>query len=212
MTPTNRASPAAGFTLLEVTIAAAFMIPILFAMVTMGSVVSKGTAEVESRATVEDAVRRATTRISTLTRSASQGSVRVQALADDGAKGIVKGDWILPETLTQYDSLRFQTVKAAPTVSSPNLDDPVTVRFVMDANETDNDVDDDGDGLIDEGRLLLEFARTPPITVAIATGVEECTFAYADGAMNLTLKCALRRKNGHVDRVQVEKTYYLRNP
>ena len=78
----------------------------------------------------------------------------------------------------------------------------------MDASETDNDVDDDGDGLIDEGALHYE---TENVRVTLLDGVETCEFTLDGSVLIFALHIARLDSSRRVRRAVVERRIYLRN-
>ena len=88
------------------------------------------------------------------------------------------------------------------------LTSPRRIVFALEASETDNDVDDDGDGLIDEGTITL---LQNSITLAILKDVEECSFSLDGRMLMMRLQVARRNSEGRIYRCFLEQRFYLRN-
>jgi hypothetical protein len=60
-----------------------------------------------------------------------------------------------PTSAFGSDNLRFQTPSFVSNTGIVTLNAPVTVALLMDTRETDNGIDDDHDGLVDERMLVV---------------------------------------------------------
>ena len=85
---------------------------------------------------------------------------------------------------------------------------PRSLTFAMEDGETANGIDDDGDGLIDEGAVRLVHDNS---TVAMISGVEDCGFCFDGRMLGIRLRVARRDGQGRTFRGYQEQWYYLRN-
>ena len=200
-----------GLTLIEVSISAAFMVPILFAMITMGNTVSKATAVNEARSRATEVLRTITANFERCIRSASLVTIATEDPNTNTQKAYgTTNSWTKAQSMVKHTSLKFQAVDKAPTESS-SLGVPVAFRFELDPDEAKNGLDDDGDGLVDEGRLVMYRGPTAN-PVVLASAVEKCDFIIADGAVTVSLTVAAKVGPRRLVRSQLSKTYFLRNP
>lgn len=133
------------FTLVEVVIAASvLMIIVVVALGTMGTMtehVAVSTVQLDLRSRAHDAAVLMQRELRAISRT---------TIALDGVDP-VSG---------KFTRVRFRSVAGFDTaekkvVLDPAAGDPHDVRFELEPTETSNEKDDDGDGLIDEGRLVL---------------------------------------------------------
>ena len=71
---------------------------------------------------------------------------------------------VLPLVLVNSDNIQFQRVVGVG-VGGPILGSVVTIRFELVGTETANGLDDNGDGRIDEGRVVLIVGPADPIVL-----------------------------------------------
>ena len=64
-----------------------------------------------------------------------------------------------------------------------------TLELVRDPSEPLNALDDDGDGMIDEGRLIMKIGK---MTVVLADNVEICTFTLEGSVVRFAIRCCRR--------------------
>ena len=89
-----------------------------------------------------------------------------------------------------------------------SLTTPRIFQLVLDDGELDNDIDDDGDGMIDEGRVTLEYDG---VTVTMAQNIEVMTFTLTGRLLTIRLNSAVALPGGGVQRFSTEETFYVRN-
>jgi hypothetical protein len=88
------------------------------------------------------------------------------------------------------------------------LSDPCTLSFQIEASETDNDVDDDGDGLIDEGTMRMTSSVGD---IMLVRDIERCTFSFAGNLLTIEMGSARAMRGGQIHRATVEQSYFMRN-
>ena len=117
----------------------------------------------DQSAEVLESLRRSMQRVAQLVRPASMTTIRCQAIqADvDAGKAASVGDWIEPTDLEARPGIRFQSSDGVMSMNASALTPPREITFVMEAGEVDNDLDDDGDGMVDEGEISVRFSATP---------------------------------------------------
>ena len=82
------------------------------------------------------------------------------------------------------------------------------LSFRMDPAETKNSIDDDGDGMIDEGSLVLAIRGSH---VALIRNVESCRIRLDGRVLRIALKIASVGSAGKIKRYTMRRSYYLRN-
>lgn len=200
-----------GFTLLELMIVVILAVPILAAILSTTDRASRSVSATEQSSETSETARRVASRIGRIVRAASWSTFRVRATqADvDAAKASFVGEWIPAEELDPRSNIRFQSASGTVNLNATVLTSPRELEFVLDDEETANGADDDDDGLVDEGRLMLlyESARVP-----LASGVETCTFELDDGVLRFWVQCAGRDSSGTVHRAVAQHVWLVRNP
>ena len=173
-----------GFTLIELTITMVVFVPILLAVLSTAQRVGRTLSASEKSAEAAEGLQRITDRAGRLIRAAHLSTFRVKAEKADVKAGRASaiGEWMAVVNLDPRDNIQFQASSASLSSTVVSLTTPRELEFVMDANETDNDRDDDGDGLVDEGRLFLRYES---FRVPILGGVEACSFQLDGQAFRL---------------------------
>jgi hypothetical protein len=82
------------------------------------------------------------------------------------------------------------------------------IRFQRDANELANGLDDDRDGLVDEGGLYLDDAGA---SVRLTDAVEVFRVSRTGRVLVVTIQCSGRNSEGGMHRSRFDQTIILRN-
>lgn len=199
-----------GFTLIEIIIVSVMMVPVIMAIMGTSRLVRSSIDTNERRASVQQVLRETIERVGTLVRSAVLSTARVRATqADvDAAKAANVGDWIAPVDLDPRPNVRFQSAAGTLSLNASVLTPPREIEFRMDSAEVANGIDDDGNGLVDDGALYLLYNTKP---VLLLDGVEACTFTFEDGMLRVSLDCGRVDAAGRVHRSSIEHSFHLRN-
>jgi hypothetical protein len=157
-----------------------------------------------------ETLRRTFARLGHLLRPAKLSTIQESAIQADVTNGVatVVGEWMAPIDLAPRPGIRFTAAQGLLSSTVNVSTTPRELRFTLETGETANGVDDDNDGLIDEGALILTWEGTP---VVVADQLEICEFATEDRLLRVTLQCARLDRDGHVCRAVMSQTYYLRN-
>ncbi len=220
-------SPEHGFTLIEVLISSVIIVPILFAVISTKDVVRNTISANERRADTGDHVRRIARRLRQLVRPGLLSTVKIRATqadvdlatAEEAARFAAKplgipmyiptlDDWISPGNLNPRDNIQFQGADDGLAMNASALTSPRVLEFRIDPNEADNDLDDDGDGIVDEGKLHFQYDG---LSFVLLENVESCTFALDDGILLLSLQVARSDASGRIHRASIRQRVYLRN-
>lgn len=200
-----------GFTLVEVLIVVAVSVPVLLGVLATSERVSRTVSSSERNADAATAGRKVAERAGRMIRAAKRSTFRVRATqADvDASKASTVGEWITVTELDPRPNLQFQSASGTLSFNATSLTSPRAFEFVRDSNETANGTDDDGDGLVDEGKLFLHYEGT---RVLIADMVETCSFQIDGRAVRFSLQCARRDNSGQVHRAVAAHVWFVRNP
>ncbi len=188
-----------GFTLIETLFASALMALLLYAIYSTSSTVARQLHTVERAADVAKKVQTSIETAIRFMRSASLNSVVVY----NGTS------WITPVDATPYTAIRFQRVLGLQTKTSSPLSNPRTLEWVRDPRETANGVDDDGDGQVDEG--FLRLTDEDGSKRILVEGVEIFELTRTSRRLMVTVQCAVRDAEKHVQRLRAVENLTLRN-
>ncbi len=227
----------AGFTVVEITIVTVVLVAILGAILSTAGAVQDSVSTNERSAGVEERLRILSDRIRRALRPASLSSFKTRALQIDvdTAKAeraalfyeakltgslttyyeavnypIPKlGDWIFPVSgIVNRSNLQYRAAPGVLSMNIQNLTPERSLEFVMDPKELANGKDDDGDGLVDEGRLF--FYRDGK-RIWMAEDLEKVAFTVQGRAIVFQLTCARRDSSGGVVRMAQVHTVQIRN-
>lgn len=216
-----------GFTLIEVLVSSVILIPILMAVLATRDVVGTTMNANERRADVGDHLRRVARRVRKIARPGLISSVRARALQVDidaaqdaeNRRAIdnplsapipipALGDWVHPNEDDPKINIRFVCADGRLALNAAAITTPRSLEFELDPNELDNDKDDDGDGLIDEGKLFFRYGGT---SMVLLDNVESCTFAMKNGILILSLQVAGHDARGRIHRAMTKQRIMMRN-
>lgn len=198
-----------GFTLVELVLVATLL---TMAMAIVGMCMNTATQSLNADDLVGramESLQRSAVRISQVARPCSLTTYRVAAVASDvPALASAVGEWIEPVDGDPRASIMFQSASGVLSMNASALTGPRIFTLELDAGEVDNDIDDDGDGMIDEGRVVLDYEG---IKVALASNIEGCTFTLTGRLLAIELRSAARARGGLLQRFTIRETIYLRN-
>ena len=225
---TERSATERGFTLVEVVVTSVVLVPILFAILSTRDVVTRTISTNDRRADTSNHVRRVSRRVRQIARPGLLSSVKTRALQLDIDLAIAAesqrqikdptgepvfmpalGDWISPYEFGSRNSLQFMSADGNLALNSGAVTAPRSLEFELDPNEFDNGIDDDKDGIVDEGKLYFRYDGSSYVLLA---NVEACTFSFQDGVLVLFLQAARRENTGkRMHRASVRQRIYFRN-
>lgn len=168
-------SKRAGFTIIEAVIAAALLATIiglsLGFMATTTDHVAMGTIRLDLQARAQDAGKL----IERELRTASRNNLVLSNAYPVGAGAYT---WVSYRSVVGFDT-SSEAALLDPTFASGNFH---SIRFVLGGGETANAADDDGDGLIDEGSLVLYRSGVALATIAENVDGSTVEFLLCAGA------------------------------
>lgn len=207
-------STAQGFTLVEVSITAVVLAIVIIGVGATGSIASRTMATTDRRADAVERVLHFFQRVDELSRAGVLSTYAVQAGAADVAAGRAArvGDWIDPVDGQARNSVRFAAADGNLAMSASSVTQPIELHFRRDEAEdpatnpsAQPDRDDDGDGLVDEGRIDLRYEDTE---VTIVTGVDRCDMTLVGHGLTIEVRTARR---GSAPQVELTRVFTLRN-
>ncbi len=193
------ATASAGFTLVEVLVVTALLLPMLIAIATTTGLVQNSMSVNEVRGDLSRKMHRVAEDVGRLMRSAALSTMEHRHEPGEA--------WHFPTELVTGVSLRFRHAEGLLSINATSLSSLRTLEFVLEPGETDNGLDDDGDGLVDEGSLM-QFQDG--ISWRLARDVEFCTFTLEGRVMRFVLTCA-REVDGRILRATVRRSCFIRN-
>ena len=210
-----------GYTLLELMVAVAIALPLLGSMVASKQAIVDDVSAQNAAANTAEVCRALGQRMTSLVRAGYMSTLATKATQADVDAAIAAqainpaveiptlGDWVAVPDGSTRTTLRFQSANGVDVDNSLLV---MTVarefEFVLEPTEADNDTDDDGDGLVDEGSMWLRQGAT---VLQVAGGVELCQFEVEGRALAFELRCARRDNHGRVYRATSQHQIYLRN-
>ena len=210
-----------GFTLIELMVVCVLALPILAAVMSANVVVREEMLVSEAGAAAAESCRLAGQRLALLARSGLLSTCQVQATqADVDAATLAHltnpnvvipavGDWISPPASGARPTFRFQSADGILSMNASALTPIREFQFIMDPDESDNGLDDNGNGMVDEGRLQLRIGALP--VQLVLAGVETCEFSLSGRVLSIHLSCARRDRQGRVYRATTTQCIYMRN-
>lgn len=198
-----------GFTLVEVTLVASLLAMVLAAVTSCLTTATRSIHLDDKIAVSMESLQRSAVRVSQIMRPCSISSYRVMSTSVDVPDyATAANEWMEPIDGDPRPQIQFQAATGVLSLNASSLTDRRVLRLQLENGETDNDADDDGDGLVDESRLILEYDGIP---VALASGLEAATFTLTGRLLEIELRSAARTRDGTVQRFTARETLYLRN-
>ncbi len=195
-----RSSSAAGFTLLEVLAASALMLPILIVVLSTVDVIQNSMNVNERRASLMQTMHKVSDEFERQLRPAALSTVEHRVTPG--------GAWEDPIELQPAVGMRFRCADGSLSMNAAALTSVRTFELVLEEGETDNGIDDDGDGMVDEAYLMR---RQDGDSWPIARGVESLTFTMEGRIVRVSLTCARRMNDGHLVRSSIQRNCFVRN-
>ncbi len=214
-----RKKAAHGFTLIELLIAVSVLAIMMSAIGNVTSATNDA-VEIHNRsAEVATMARRNLQRVSWFTRPAKLSTIKVQATAIDVKYGYATnvGEWIDPPPIgaTPEDyrpGIQFLAASSVGGKMVMNAALSTATReliFTTDPGEiAGNNIDDDGDDLVDEGYVSLEHEG---VTITVVRNVMECEFKLDGRLLTVQFELANRDSKGRIHTSKIEQHIYLRN-
>ena len=199
-----------GFTLVELIIVMALLMPILGVVLSSSDVALQSMRASEAAADAVENVQRIAQRVTQFIRPAVLSTYRMEATDADVALGraATAGEWIDPVDLEPRTAMQFRSADGVLAINASALTPVRVLRFRLDPGETVDGTDEDGDRLVDEGSIVYE---TEGDEIVIGTGIEQCTFTLDARKITLRLRAAKRRGDGTIARATTIQALTFRN-
>jgi Tfp pilus assembly protein PilE len=209
--PPHRA--AAGFTLVELAIVAAVLVPLLLIVGTATKGVSGAIAANDRAAEVNSLEERALGEIARVLHFGRIGTLCTQATKADVKAGLAAavGDWFAMPARVPRSTMQLWSLTGEQQLPLQPPAELCTMEFVRSSKEKANGIDDDRNGLVDDGELRC---TTGNLSTRLLGGVDLCTFVLDTGVVRVTLRygkpCPMGQGTG-VRRTTLIHTVSLRN-
>lgn len=199
-----------GSSLIELLVVVAVLLPILTSINKMNLVVTRTVNADDHAAEVTENLRKTAQRIGGLLRPGKLSTFQVQAVQSDVDAGLATnlGEWISPTDLSPRESIRFLAAEGLLSMNARLDTPPRQLTWSLDTSELRNGVDDDDDGLVDEGELTLLYGA---VRVPLARNLELCEFTFDGRLVSLRLRAAQRDSQKRIFRTTIEQAFYVRN-
>jgi len=210
MSQRNPRRTSGGFTLVEVMIAATITAVMMAAIWNSTTVATRSTEQNVASAESITQCRRYLERVAKLVLPAKMSTLKMPATAADVTNLLATtvGEWIdAPGDAEWRGGLQFVAAKGELKMNAALLTSMRALHFTMEPTEIDNNADDDGDGLIDEGTVSLLHDGS---VIHVLQGVETCSFQLTDRLLAIRMRCGLE-KNGRTHRADLTQHIFLRN-
>jgi len=196
--------------MVEIVIVVALMTTMLAAIWNVSTAVNSTVNSNSRSAEVASSVRTTLRRVGSFSRPAKMTTIMVQAVQQDVTAGLATavGEWIPPTDLVWRPGIEFQAASGLLSMNAALSTSPRRLTFAIEPGESANGLDDDGDGLVDEGevRLLHDL-----VTVAVVRNIEECLFQLDGRMLRVRIAGGRSDQKGIVYRTVLEQSFYLRN-
>ena len=198
-----------GFTLVELTLVASLLAMVMAGIATFLSAATTSIRLDDNVAVAMESLQRSAIRVSQVMRPCSISTYRVLSTAADvPLTAAAAGEWIEPVDGESRAAIQFRSATGALSLNAEQLTDPRGFRLEVETGETANGADDDNDGMVDEGRLMMDYDGIP---VALASNLEAATFTLNGRLLTITLQPAARTRAGVMQRFVANEVLYLRN-
>jgi len=182
----------------------------VFAITRTTTVVNRTVDTNVSAAETVGYLRRASRRIAEFVRPGKLSTVMVPAIKDDvdAARATSIGEWIAPTDLVWRPGIEFKSASGLLSINASLSTLPRRLVHSLESGELPNDLDDDGDGLVDEGTIAL---RENGVTLSLIRNVEKFSLSLEGRLLRMRLRIARKDGEGRVLRSFLEQTFYMRN-
>lgn len=205
----------AGYTMVEVAITSVMLMLLMAAFYKASQSFTSSIRVNERTAAVCDRLDIAMHTVERVIRAADAKSLRSKATPDDVSRATVQnklipmvGEWAKDVLDVPRTTLQFLILKDAGSTSSVQTTSRCGLRFVLDPAEQQNGKDDNGNGLVDEGRLVYENGSE---VVTILPGVESFSLTVDGRVVRITVRLAQKEAGGRIHRAALSRSIYVRN-
>ena len=186
------------------------IVTILAAVWNTSEVVSSTVTQNSNSAEAATQARRTINSIGSFLRTAKLSTMTAEAVSADvtALRATSVGEWIPCSEGVERPGIQFVSASGLLSMNAALNTAPRRLTVEMEAGESANGIDDDGDGLVDEKQVVLTHDLSQ---VAVLCNVEECVFSLTGRIMTVRVRCVRSDSRGHVFRAQIERGFYLRN-
>lgn len=204
-----KTNPQRGFTLVEVAVVAALLGGAMAMIAACLETTTRSLGADDLVARSMETLQRNAVRISSILRPCSLTTYQVLSTAADvPTYASAPGQWIEPTDGEARAAIHFRAASGVESMNAATLTGWRGLRLELAAGETANGIDDNGDGMIDEGDVILDYDGA---SVRIASHIEGVSFTLTGRLLEIELRSGARRRDGSIQRFKIHETLYLRN-
>lgn len=199
-----------GFTLVEVMVVLLLIGPIFGLIISSSTVATRTLNTNETVASTAEGLHRTMQRLAQFVRPCVLSTYSVEATSADVTNGRATsvGEWISPVDGEARSVVRFRSATGDLSMNASSLTLPRTIRFILDPSEVANTIDDDGDGFVDEGRVVLDYDG---VAADMVIHAEECTFTLVGRELTIRVSAVSRSRDSVISRMRTSQVLNLRN-
>jgi hypothetical protein len=201
-----------GYSMIEVLVTVSLLLPLIGLIAQVNESSTRGLSTNDQISRAMERLERTAQRIAKLTRPCSLDTLQMEANAEDIRNfSVSAGTFLDPLPDTPRTGVRFQSSTHTTSFNATNLTSARTIQKRLDPRETENGRDDDGDGLVDEGSIVLTYEGTQAV---MDEQIEDCMFALTGPTARLLtvqLSSGVPQRGGGVRRFTITETLFLRN-
>ena len=210
MSSRREVAAGSGFSLVEMMIATVILAVMMAAVWNTTTTATRATEENVAAAESLTQCRRYLERVAKLAIPAKLSTLQMPAIQADvnAALAASVGEWIeAPGDAEWRSGIQFLAATGTASMNAMLSTSLRAVRFTREPTEVANGVDDDGDGLVDEGTVSLLHDGA---TIHVLRGVEVCNFQLGDRLLAVRMRCGIS-KGGRIHRADLTQRLFLRN-
>jgi hypothetical protein len=198
-----------GFTLVELAVTSTLLTGAMAMIAMCADTATRSLGADDLVAKAMETLQRNAVRISSVLRPCSLATYQqFSTQADVPVYATAAGQWIEPVDGEACSQIQFRAAAGTESMNAARLTGMRGLHLQLARGETRNNRDDNGNGLIDEGDVILEYDG---ISVRVASNIESITFTLTNRLLQIELHSGARRRDGSVQRFTVHETLYLRN-
>ena len=205
----NARTSQGGFTLVELAVTSTLLTGAMAMIAMCADTATRSLGADDLVAKAMETLQRNAVRISSVLRPCSLATYQqFSTQADVPTYATAAGQWIEPVEGEACSQIQFEAASGVESMNAATLTGLRGLHLQLARGEIKNGRDDNGNGLIDEGDVILEYDG---VSVRVASNIESMTFTLTNRLLQIELHSGARRRDGSIQRFTAKETLYLRN-